>query len=83
MSCRWHNPGPITIIINNMPVSGGAGHTTTLALHVCDSCGKAFTNDVLVLASMNATGKAALSGTLAQLPLGQEIFNQLFELGNH
>lgn len=83
MSCRWHNPGPITILVNNIPVSGGAGCTTTLALHVCGSCGKAFTNDTLVLASMNATGKVALSGTLAQLPPGQEIFDQLFELGDH
>lgn len=83
MSCRWHIPGPITILVNNIPVSGGAGCTTTLALHICNSCGQAFTSDALVLANMDATGKMALSGTLAQLPTGREIFNQLFELDDH
>jgi hypothetical protein len=29
---------------------------------------------------MDATGKATLNGTLAQLPTGNEIFDQLFQL---
>ncbi len=83
MSCRWHIPGPITIVVNDIPVPEGADRTTTLAFHICDSCGQAFTHDALVLANMDATGKVALSGTLAQLPTGREIFDQLFGLGDH
>lgn len=76
--CRSHLAGPLTIIINGP--FGRDGTEISLAIQVCQGCGRTFTNDTLVLTNMDATGKATLNGTLAQLPTGNEIFDQLFQL---
>ena len=73
-----HDVGNLTLIIDGP--FGSDDTEMSLAVQFCRKCGQAFTNDTLVLANMNATGKAALSGVLGQLPTGSEIFAQLFQL---
>lgn len=76
--CRYHLAGPLTIIINGP--FGRDNAEISLAILFCRDCGQAHTNDQLVLENMNAAGKVALGKTLAQLPTGNEIFDQLFQL---
>ncbi len=74
MTCQ-HTPGNMTLIVNGLPVPNE--DQTNLAIHVCAKCGRAFTNDTTTLSQLSAAAKASLSATLAQLPLGGEIFTDL------
>ena len=76
--CRHHLAGPLTLAINGP--FGRDGTEISLAILFCRDCGRAHTNDHLVLENMNAAGKVAFGGSLAQLPSGKEIFDQLFQL---
>lgn len=74
MDCQ-HTPGKMTLIINGLPLPNG--DRTNLAIHVCAKCGQAFTSDTAILSGLSQVAKVTLSATLAQLPLGKEIFTDL------